>query len=324
MARRGLLLAALVLGGGIGWYVLGPRGETAPPIGIVRATEIRLAPEVSGRLAAIVVKPGDAVRAGDAVARLDNPELAAAVVEAHTAAAEVRAERDRVYAGPRREQVEILGREVEKADSNLTLARQHFDRISALESRQNASREDLDKAIAAVGVAQSAVAGARSRYIEAKAGPIAEDRAIADAKVTAADAAAAILERRLAKTVLTAPVDGIVRVIVGELGEAAVPGRPILTIEAARDTWFSATIREDRLAGLTIGTELELATSKAGRIPVRVTEVRGLGEFATWRAARAVGDHDLNSFQLRLDPIKEPQDLVPGMTVWLTGPQNRR
>ena len=49
-------------------------------------------------------------------------------------------------------------------------------------------------------------------------------------------------------------------------------------------------------------------------------ELRPLGEFATWRAGRAVGDHDLNSFLLRLDPI-DPKDegLQPGMTVWLPG-----
>ena len=36
-----------------------------------------------------------------------------------------------------------------------------------------------------------------------------------------------------------------------------------------------------------------------------------------WRAARAVGDHDLNSFFLRADPIDMKEKLEPGMTVWL-------
>jgi HlyD family secretion protein len=45
--------------------------------------------------------------------------------------------------------------------------------------------------------------------------------------------------------------------------------------------------------------------------------LRPLGEFATWRAARAVGDHDINSFLVRADPIAETLELEPGMTVWL-------
>jgi HlyD family secretion protein len=59
------------------------------------------------------------------------------------------------------------------------------------------------------------------------------------------------------------------------------------------------------------------ADTAAGRVPGRVTELRPLGEFATWRAARAVGDHDLNSFFVRVDPIVPIEGIEPGMTVWL-------
>ncbi len=74
------------------------------------------------------------------------------------------------------------------------------------------------------------------------------------------------------------------------------------------------------LGRLTVGSDVTLTTDDGRRIAARVTELRPLGEFATWRAARAVGDHDLNSFLLRLDPI-DPKDeeLQPGMIVWLPG-----
>jgi HlyD family secretion protein len=316
---RRLLALALLVAGVVAVYLLVPRAPTLPVAGMVRATEIRVAPEVSGRLLALPVTPGTAVRAGDVVARLDNPELAAAVLEARAVAAVARAERDRVYAGPRSEEVEILDREVGKAQSNLTLAEQQFTRISALAANGNASRQELDTASQAIGVARSVLAAARSRHAEAQSGPTAEDRSIADAKVAAAEAAALVLERRLAKTVLTAPVDGIVRVIVAEPGEAMVPGRPVLTLEADRDYWFSFVLREDRLEGVKVGAALELTTPAGKQIDARVSEVRGLGEFATWRAARAVGDHDLNSFAVRADPVSQESGLEPGMTVWIAG-----
>jgi HlyD family secretion protein len=41
------------------------------------------------------------------------------------------------------------------------------------------------------------------------------------------------------------------------------------------------------------------------------------GEFATWRAARAVGDYDLNTLLIRADPTRATPGLQPGMTVWL-------
>jgi len=302
---------------GIAVYALAPGPALPPAVGVVRATEIRISPEVSGRLLALPVKSGDVVRVGDLLAKLDNPELAASVVEAHAAAAAARADRDRVYAGPRREQVEMFDREVQKMQSNVTLAEQQFARVSALAANQHASRQELDQAAAEIGVARSALAVAGSRHAEAEAGPIAEERALADAQVAAAEAAAVVLERRLAKTVLTAPVDGIVRVIVAEPGEAIAPGRPVLTLEAGRERWFSFVLREDRLGGVTVGAALELGTEAGKTVAARVSEIRGLGEFATWRAARAVGDHDLNSFAIRADPVADQDGMEPGMTVWM-------
>jgi HlyD family secretion protein len=36
-------------------------------------------------------------------------------------------------------------------------------------------------------------------------------------------------------------------------------------------------------------------------MPAIVTELQPRGSFATWRAERAVGDHDRNTLRLRLD-----------------------
>src|SRR5215471_6696593 len=80
------------------------RPRAAPPIaGMVRQTEIRIAPEVTGRLTAIAVQTGQQVRKGDLLATLDNPELAASVGEAKAALAAARADRANIYAGMRAE-----------------------------------------------------------------------------------------------------------------------------------------------------------------------------------------------------------------------------
>ena len=62
-----------------------------------------------------------------------------------------------------------------------------------------------------------------------------------------------------------------------------------------------------------------LLTAKGDRISGRVTELLPLGEFAVWRAARAVNDHDLNSFLVRVDPTEASDGIEPGMTVWIEG-----
>ena len=135
--------------------------------------------------------------------------------------------------------------------------------------------------------------------------------------MTLADAATADLEAKLAKTVLLAPMDGIVEILVGTPGEVISPGQSIMTLQAAGERWFTFTIREDLLGNIAIGSVANLALASGHTVSGRVTELRPLGEFATWRAARAVDDHDLNSFFVRIEPSKAADDeLEPGMTVW--------
>jgi HlyD family secretion protein len=318
MARRigiGILLAAGAAA--VGFFALRP----APPnpiIGMVRATEVKIAPEVSGRIAALPVKAGDLVTAGTVVAELSNPELAAAVSEAEAAVLAARATRDRVYAGIRQEEVDIAAHDIEKARADLTLAKAQLKRASNLAATGAGSQQQLDDARAAEATATARLTAAQLRHAEAESGPTIEERAVADAGVVVAEASLAVLKQRQGKLQINSPTDGVVEVVVGELGEATVPGRTILTIADARKFWFSFNIREDQLRGLGIGEQLTLVDGKDNqRFSAQVSEMRRLGDFATWRAARAVGDHDLNTFFIRADGAGSVGNLEPGVTLWI-------
>jgi multidrug resistance efflux pump len=316
----GALLLAVVIGT---LADLALRPAPPPPIvGMVRTTEIKLAPEVSGRIAALPVRPGDRVVAGAVIATLSNPELSASVEEARAAVGLARASRAHVYAGVRQEEVEIAAHDVDKATADLTLAEEQYRRTSSVAGAGYASKQNLDNAQAALAAARANLVEMQSEFAAAQHGPTAEDRALADASVTSAEASLAVLERRQEKLQLRAPVEGVVQTVVAELGEATVPGRTVLTITATAEPWFSFNIREDALSGMDIGTALTLTSAGDNQpIAVKVTELRRLGDFATWRAARAVGDHDLNTFVVRADPTGGPTDgIEPGMTVWISAP----
>src|SRR5262245_11306970 len=104
-SRRMLLLGVVLVAAAVGGYLLLWSAPAAPIVGVVRATEIRLAPEVGGQLAAIKVEKGARVRAGDVVAELSALELIAAVAQARASLDAATASRDHVYAGVRAEQV---------------------------------------------------------------------------------------------------------------------------------------------------------------------------------------------------------------------------
>jgi multidrug resistance efflux pump len=267
----------------------------------------------------IPVRVGQEVHKGDLLAVLSNPELAASLGEAKAAAVSARAQRADVYSGVRAEEVAILADSMRTAEANLLLAEQQNARAVALAAKDFASRQQLDESMASLAKAQADLDLKRAQHAAASAGPIAEERALADARVALAEATMADLQARLDKTRLVAPADGMVGILVAELGEVVPVGKPVLTIDVSAAPWFAFTLREDDLKQLTVGSDVTLTTDDGRRIAARVTELRPLGEFATWRAARAVGDHDLNSFRLRLDPVAATDGLQPGMTVWLRG-----
>lgn len=318
-ARRAAIVAiALVVVAGVLITSLRRSESAATIVGVVRATEVRVEPEVNGQLMSIAVGKGAQVRSGDVLARLSAVELTAQADQARAALASATANRNNVYAGVRREQVDSLKAAIAKAGARFDYVQAQLTRTSTLARQSFESQQSLDQAENDAASARADVAEAQANYDAAVAGPTREERAIADVQVQAAAAAVTVLERRLDKMVLRAPADGVVTVIAAEVGENVRAGQPILMVEAAGRQWLSFNVREDHLNRLSMGaTASVMRNGAAGVIKAGVTELRPIGTFATWQAERVIGDHDRNTLRLRLDPEGEPANLEPGMTVWI-------
>jgi HlyD family secretion protein len=316
---RNIVALGLAVAAGVGGSLLWRSAQSTPVVGVVRATEIRVAPEVGGQLAAIKVQKGAQVRAGDVVAELSALELTAAVAQGRAALAAAVASRDHVYAGVREEEVDSLAAEVAKAKARVEYKELQLTRTSELASADYDTQQALDQAQKDLASARADVDEAEANYAAAKTGPTKDQLAIADAGVEAATSALAVLERRLDKTILRAPAGGVVTEIVAEIGEAIRAGQPVVAIEESGKQWLSFNVREDLLHGLTVGTQVDVLRQGAQETtPAIVTELLPLGAFATWQAERAVGDHDLNTLRLRIDLVGDRTKFEPGMTVWVS------
>jgi HlyD family secretion protein len=298
--RIGLIAVGLILVAGVPIYLARGSGTETPIIGVVRATEVRVEPEVAGQLVSIAVEKGAHVHAGDILARLSAVELTAQVTQARAALAEATASRNNTYAGARREQIDSLKNEIAKGKAGLEYLQAQLTRAAALARENDEPQQALDQAENDAAAASADVAEAQANY---------------DA---AAAAAVAVLERHLEKTIVRAPADGIVSVIAAEIGENVRAGQPILMIEETGKQWMSFNAREDYLRGLAVGETVDVASSGgASATKGLVTELRPLGAFATWQAERVIGDHDRSTLRIRLDPQGDPAGLEPGMTVWI-------
>ena len=114
------------------------------------------------------------------------------------------------------------------------LARQEIGRAAALAARDFASRQELDERTAALAKSEADLDLKRAQHAAGSAGPTAEERALADARVALAEATVADLQAKLDKTRLVAPADGIVGMIVGEPGEIVPVGKPVLMLEVGK------------------------------------------------------------------------------------------
>src|ERR1700720_2118723 len=316
--RAAIVATALVFVAGVLIYSERRSGSATTIVGVVRATEVRVEPEVDGQLVSIAVEKGAHVHAGDVLARLSAVELTAQADQARAALGSASANRNNVDVGVRREQVDSLKAAIAKASPRLDYTQAQLTRTSTLARQSFESQQALDQAENDAASARADVAEAQANFDAAVAGPTQEERAIADAQVQAAATAGAVLWGRPEEMTLRAPTDGVVSVIAAEVGENIRAGQPILMVEAAGEQWLSFNVREDHLSGLPIGETVSVMRNGAdGATKAVITELRPLGTFATWQAERVIGDHDRSTLRLRLDPESEPANLEPGMTVWI-------
>src|ERR1700728_2879813 len=188
-ARRAAIVAiALVLVAGVLIYSGRRSGSATTIVGVVRATEVRVEPEVDAQLVSITVEKGVHVHASDVLAKLSAVDLTAQADQARAALASATANRNNVYAGVRREQVDSLKAEIAKANARLEYVQAQLTRTSTLARQNFETQQALDQAENDAASARADVAEAQANYDAAVAGPTPGGRGIGDAQGQAAGA----------------------------------------------------------------------------------------------------------------------------------------
>ena len=231
-----------------------PAATIRPPIaGMVRQTEIRIAPEITGRLASSRCRPGQPVRKGDLLAVLDNPELAASLGEAKAGGRRAQADRDHVYAGVRAEEVAILGAERRRRPRRTCCWREQENaRAAALAARDFASRQQLDESTASLAKARGR-SRPQARPARRRAAPARRPRS-APWRTRGSRSPRRpwpTCRRSSTRPRLVAPVDGVVGVLVAEPGEVVPVGKPVMTLDVAASRGSPSPSARTRSGGMT-------------------------------------------------------------------------
>lgn len=305
------------------WYLVQPQPLIIQ--GEADATRIDIAARVDGRVNRRPVSRGDNISAAQVLFEIDNPELVTKLREAQAGLAVASAQLANIDAKTRAEVMEQRKAAVDTAAANLTLAQRTYDRIKELAGTGNAPIQRLDETTNSLDVAQRSLDQAKAAYEEAVNGHTPEERGIARANVTKAQASIDTISAQVNELVVKAPIAAQVYQIGAELGEYVSPGVPLLSLVDLSDVWLRFDLREDLAKDLKVGDRFQMRVPALGDqlITAEVKVIATKGEFAGWRATRATGDFDLRTFEIRAYPVAAIPNLRPGMSVYTVWPGKR-
>jgi len=310
----------------------GCRGKAAEgPLrasGYVEATEVRVAPEVGGRVLEIKVDEGDRVSAGALLARLDttDAEIAGKRIEAEKAQAQAQLRLLQAGARPEeirqaRAQAESAQADVAAADSELRSATDDVARFEALLASRAGSRKQRDDAVTRRDVAAARVAAAKERARAAneavarlKAGARREELAGAQARIDAVDAQLAALHKNISDATLTAPVGGIVTSRLVDAGEIVMPRSPVVVITDLDRAWANVYVDEPVVPRLTLGQSIALVTDAGQRLDGKITFISPKAEF-TPRNVQTAEERTKLVFRIKVTTDNRQGILKSGMPV---------
>lgn len=280
----GVVLAAAVVYGGYEWLFAGRYVETD---NAYVAAEIAPVTALSaGTVIRVTATDTMAVKKGDVLLELDPSDAKIAVAEAEAAVAQaLRRVNQTVETGTAlAAQVAASDADIRRkqalvgvASANLARARLDLTRREALVSGGAVSGEELSSARNAFAAAQGQLAVAEADLAQARASRgSAEGQSNANAALVGGTAPAenpdvlaakARLERAkldLARTVIRAPVDGIVTQRTAQVGQRVAPSTVLMTVVPLGEAHVDANYKESQLRRVAPGQPVELTSDLYG------------------------------------------------------------
>jgi membrane fusion protein (multidrug efflux system) len=246
-----LLLGPLVLiAAGIYMYVSGGRYVTTDNA-YVQADKLTVTTDVSGVVASIAVKEGQRVAVGDVLFKLDEEPFRIALDGAQAQLATVAADLKAQQANYQEKLADI-----KKAEADLDFYNREFERQSTLAATRVASQATLDVARHNRDAAQQSINALQQQAaaLLAQLGGSADLPVEQQPRYKQAQANVATAQRNLRRSVVTAPIAGIVtNVDKLQLGQYLPAAQGAFNLVATDQVWIEGNPKETDLTYVTVG-----------------------------------------------------------------------
>jgi membrane fusion protein (multidrug efflux system) len=275
-ARRGPLFA--ILGGTVavaalaagGWLLIEGGKHVKTDNAYVDATSAQITPLTAAAVTSVPVINTQAVKAGQPLVTLDDADAKLALARAEADLAQTEHRVVGYHANDDALSAEIASRaaQVQSARANLERARTDYGRRQGLDANGAISGEELTQSRNALDTAQAAVTAAIAQQHAAEGQRAVNSALISGAGENPEVAAARIRVEQarldLARTVIRAPIDGVVAKNDVQVGQRVQVGQPLMSIVPVGEAYVNANFKEQQLRKVRPGQPVELTSDLYG------------------------------------------------------------
>jgi len=233
----------------------------APPplaVGYVEGDFVLLAPIEVAAVETVLVRRGDRVEAGEAIAALESGDTLIAVAQTQAALAQAQAVLADLRIGKRPEEIDVLEATLRSAEAQAAEASRVRDRTSDLLKRGIATQAQFDEAATRVEVGEAAIGQARANLAVAGLAARPETIKAAEYQVKQAQAELDQARWRLGKRSIQAPASGRVDDVIRTPGDTAGPSAPVISMLPDGAVKLKVFIPETAFSSVTMGTLLKV------------------------------------------------------------------
>ncbi|KXO73443.1 efflux transporter periplasmic adaptor subunit [Acinetobacter venetianus] len=252
----------------------------------VGAETAQITSMVNGQVADVLVKDTQQVKQGDVLVRIDerDAKIQLAQAQAELAKAQRQYKQSQANSSSLNSQVVVRNDEITSAQAQVTKAQADFDRATLELKRRNElaasgaiSKEELSKAQSAVSTAKASLDLAQAGLAQATSSRKAAESTLAanealiqgvnesstpDVLVAQAHVEQAKLD--LDRTVIRAPVDGVVTRKNIQIGQRVAPGTVMMSVVPVAALYVDANYKESQLAKVKAGQKVTLKSDLYG------------------------------------------------------------
>ncbi len=282
--------------------------------GNIEAHESLVSFKVPGRIVDLPVEEGEAVQAGQLLARLDNDDYRQAVA-VDQATAHVRDNQLKLaLAGSRPQDIQAAYQSVLDAKADLEQKQKDLARYNALYAKDEIAAQTRDQEQTAVDRAKANYQRQQQIYSELQEGTRKEEIAVDRASLHQAHENVAMSQVRLDYTTLKAPLTGVILVRQAELGEVVSPGTPVYTLADLDHIWVRVYVPETELGRIKWGQEVSVGadTYPNKRYRGRVSFISSEAEF-TPKSVQTDRERVTLVYRVKVDIDNTNHELKPGM-----------